>query len=199
MRKQEFLDALMRSLSGLPKQDIEERISFYGEMIDDRMEEGCKEEQAVAQIGSVDEVVAQILAEVPLIKIAKERMKPKKRLRAWEIVLLAVGSPIWLSLGVAAFAVILALYAVAWSVIVSLWAVFASVVGCAFGGAVAGILFAIGKGPVGIALLGAAAFCAGLAILSWFGCRAATKGILHLTGMLILGMKKRLTRKEEAQ
>ena len=37
MRKQEFLDTLRARLSGLPKQDVEEWLGFYSEMIDDRV------------------------------------------------------------------------------------------------------------------------------------------------------------------
>ena len=45
MRKQEFLAQLRKALSGLPQDEIEERLTFYGEMIDDRMEEGLSEEE----------------------------------------------------------------------------------------------------------------------------------------------------------
>ena len=47
MNKEEFLSELRTKLSGLPQEDIEERISFYSEMIDDRMEDGISEEEAV--------------------------------------------------------------------------------------------------------------------------------------------------------
>ena len=40
MSKQAFLARLRKELSGLPKDDIEERLAFYEEMIDDRTEEG---------------------------------------------------------------------------------------------------------------------------------------------------------------
>ena len=87
MTKQEFMANLRAKLSGLPTQDVEDRLSFYCEMIDDRTEEGLSEEEAVSAIGSVDEVVSQIIADIPLAKIAKEKIKPKRRLWAWEIVL----------------------------------------------------------------------------------------------------------------
>ena len=38
MCKQDFLDELRAKLIGLPKQELEERLTFYSEMIDDRME-----------------------------------------------------------------------------------------------------------------------------------------------------------------
>ena len=126
MDKQAFLTALRSGLSGLPQDEIEERLTFYGEMIDDRMEEGLCEEEAVAAIGEVSEIVRQAVADTPLAKIAKERIRPKRRLKTWEIVLLALGSPIWLSLAIAAAAVLFAVIVSLWSVILSLWAVFAS-------------------------------------------------------------------------
>ena len=119
MKKTEFLSELQTKLAGLPEQDLEERLGFYGEMIDDKMEEGIPEDEAVAQIDTTDEIVSQIVAEYPLAKIVKEKVKPKRRLRPWEIVLLIVGSPLWLSLLIAAFAVALSLYITLWSLIIS--------------------------------------------------------------------------------
>ena len=95
MNKQEFLGALKKRLSGLPKDEIEERLAFYGEMIDDRTEDGRTEEEAVAEIGGADEIAAQIIADIPLTRLVKERIKPKRRLKTWEIVLIVLCSPIW--------------------------------------------------------------------------------------------------------
>lgn len=202
MLKQEFLDTLNRKLSNLPKKDVEERLNFYSEMIEDRIEEGLSEEDAVAGIGSVDEIAAQIAAqiaaELPFAKDIKTRITPKKRLTAREIVPLVLGSPIWLSLAIAAVAVIISLYAALWSLIIALWAVFGSLVGCALGGVVAGIAFAINaNGLTGTALIGAGFICAGLAIFLFFGGKAATNGTLLLTQKIVLNAKKRLIKKEE--
>lgn len=199
MNKQEFIANLRESLRGLPRQDVEEHLSFYSEMIDDRIEEGLSEEDAVTQIGSVDAIAQEILAEIPLSRIAKERIKPKKQLRVWEIVLLVLGSPIWLSLAIAAFAVVLSLYVVLWSVIISLWAIFASLIGCSLGSIAAAIIFVMtGNGLTGAAMIGASIFCAGLAIFLFFGCKATTRGILLLTKKLALGIKKCFVGKEVA-
>jgi len=62
MRKAEFLNELEAGLVGLPKEDVEERLAFYSEMIDDRMEEGLTEEAPVAAAGPVDDIVSQILS-----------------------------------------------------------------------------------------------------------------------------------------
>ena len=199
MTKLKFLLELHDRLSGLPKNDIEERLSFYSEMIEDRMEEGLSEEEAVAAVGSVDEIAMQIISETPLIKVAKEKIKPKRKLRAWEIVLLALGSPIWLALLIAVFAVVISLYAVIWSVVGAFWSVFGAFCGVAIGGVAGGALFiALGKIPVGIAIIGAGVTLAGLAIFAFFGCLAATKGVVWLTKKVALGIKFCFVGKEKA-
>lgn len=198
MNKQEFLCKLREALIGFPKQDVEDRLAFYSEMIDDRIEEGLTEEEAVFAIGSVDEVEAQIVAEIPLVKIAKEKIKPKRRLKTWEMVLLALGSPIWISLLIATFAVILSLYVVLWSVIISIWTVFVSLACCAICGIVAGIVFTfIGNCITGIAIIGTGIICAGLSIFCFLGCNAATQGTLLLTKKITLGIKNRFAGKEK--
>jgi len=199
VNKQDFLIRLREGLAGLPQDEIEERLTFYGEMIDDRMEEGLTEEEAVTAAGTVEEIVSQTVAEIPLAKIAKERIKPKRRLKAWEIILLVLGSPVWLSLAIAAFAVILSLYIVLWSLIIVLWAVFVTLVACAVAGAVSGTVYlCTGKVPGGLALIGGGVLCAGLSIFMFFGCKAASRGIIKLTKKLALAVKHCFIRKGDA-
>lgn len=196
MLKEEFLAQLRGGLAGLPQEDLEERLAFYSELLDDRMEEELSEAEAVAAAGPVEQIVQQIIAETPLTKIVKEKMRPKRRLQVWEIVLLALGSPVWLSLGLAALAVVLSLYVVVWSLDVSLWAVFAAL-GAGAAGGVLGL--ALGSGAARLAMLAAGMVLAGLAILLFFGCKAATMGIWKLTKAVVLRMKHRFLGKEDAQ
>ena len=199
MTKTEFLSEIKKGLSRLPEEDIIRSIEFYSEMIDDRIEDGKTEEEAIADIGSVKDVVSQILSEIPISKLIKEKVK-RRRLGALEIVLLALGSPIWLSLLVAAFTVIISAYAVIWSVVVSLWAVFAAFVGGSFGGIVAGIIFTCtGNLLAGLAMIAASLVLAGLSIFSFFGCKAATKGTVILTKKIALGIKNCFIKKGEAR
>lgn len=190
MKKQEFLIELRSGLNGLPQEDIEERIGFYSEMIDDRVEEGLSEEEAIKEVGSVEDVISQIVAETPLTKIVKEKVKPKRSLKAWEIVLLILTSPIWLSLLIAAVSVVLSLYITLWSLIISLWAIELSFAVCAIvltpGSAV---FFVQGDVSTGLVSLGTGLLFAGLTIFLFFGCKAATKGIILLTKKIALGIK----------
>lgn len=178
MNKQQFLKALRKRLSALPRAELEERLRFYSEMIEDRMEEGLSEAEAVAAVGSAEEIAAQILGEDP-----RPAVRPKKN--AWEITLLILGFPLWFPLLVAAFAVALSLYVSLWAVIISLWAVFASLAICALALLVCGIVSAFGAMiSLGIALVGGSLVCAGLSIFLFFGCKALTKGTCILTKKL---------------
>ena len=200
MTKLEFLAALRAALSGLPQEDVEERIAFYAELIADSVEEGASEEEAVAAIGSVEEIAAQIVADTPLTRLVSVKIKPNRRLSAWEIVLLVLGSPIWLSLLIAAFAVALSLYLVLWSVVVSLWSVFVALVASAIGVLAGGVVFlCCGHNFSGLACIAAALVCAGLSVFAFVGCKAATKGAALLTKQSFIAIKKACLRKEAAE
>ena len=199
MNKQEFLEQLRRGLSGLPQEDIEERLNFYGEMIDDRIEEGLSEPEAVAAIGTVGDVVSQILAETPLTKIVKEKIRPKSRIKPWMIVLLILGSLLLFPIMPAVIAIVLSVYIVVWSVIISLWAIFVSLIASALGGAVSAVYFAIcSRGFSALATLAVGLLSAGLAIVMFFVCLAATKGVVWLTKKFAVGLKYMLVGKETA-
>ncbi len=196
MTKLEFILALNERLSGLPQDDVRERLNFYSEMIEDRVEEGLSEEKAVAAVGSVDEIVAQITDD---LSPAKEKTKPKRRIRVWETVLLVLGSPVWISLLIAAAAVAISLYVSLWAVIVSLWAAFGTFVACAFAAVFSGAVFCFGESAlVGIAMIGVGMVCAGLSILFFFGCKAATVGTVWLTKKTALCITRLFIKKEAA-
>ncbi len=202
MNKQEFLDTLEKKLSVLPKSDIEERLNFYSEIIDDYIEEGLTEEEAISKIGSLDEIVTQILADYsPSKSLDKKEEKPQKRAsRSWEIVLLILGLPLWLPLLIAAFAVIFSLYASLWAIIISVWATFGSVIGCSVGSLITGIVYIINANVFGgIAMIGVGLICAGVALLLFFGCKLITRLSILPLKPIFRYVKKLFTKKEAAQ
>ncbi len=197
MTKEQFLYELRTRLSGLPQQDLEERLHFYSEMIDDRIEEGYTEEAAVDEIGSVDEVVSQILSDYPLTKIVKEKVKPKRKFKTWEIILIILGSPVWASLLIAALAVVFSLYITLWSVVIALWAATASFAVCALYEMVVSVVyFSAANIPTGLASLGLGLFGIGSSCLLFFGCKAADKGLVVLMKKSFFRIKTLLIGKE---
>lgn len=196
MTKEALIMWLYEAFSDYPQEEVEERIRFYLEIIEDRMEEGMSEEDAVASVGSLEEVIAQIRADMPIANGAK----PKRRLKAWEITLLILGFPLWLPLLISAFAVAFCLWVCAWAVIGSLWGVMVGVIVCSFFGMLAGIGYLFfGKKLTGVALLGAGILCLGLSIFLFWGCQAVTNGAWKLTKKLLKRKKKDNGEKEAAR
>lgn len=78
MKKADFFDALRRGLAGLPEADAQNVLDFYGEFIDDRVDEGMDEEGAVAALGSVDELAAAVLADRPVTGLIQKYMQPRQ-------------------------------------------------------------------------------------------------------------------------
>lgn len=197
MTKIEFLNAIRKKLSILPKEEVDDRINFYSEMIDDKIEDGLSEKDAISDIGSVDDVVESILAETPVVKLAKQRLKSKRRFSVIEVILLTLGSPIWLSLLIAFIAVLFSAYVAVASVVISVWAVFISTCVGGVGGVIAGLFFASTKNVyTGILLIGLSFVCVGIAILFFYVCKWLSKAVLVLPKKFILSIKKSLIKKE---
>ena len=190
MNKIEFLTVLRERLQGLPEEDINKSIDFYCEMIDDRVEDGMSEAEAVDALGNIEEIISQILSEVSLPKLVKEKVKPKRALKAWEIVLLVLGAPLWIPLLAAVILTVLAIYLSVWTVIISLYAVDLSIAvsGLACIGVAVALLFDGQFVPAGV-VFGAGLVCMGLSILLLFAFNLVTKGILWVSKKVLLGIK----------
>ena len=196
MTKQEFINKLKMNLSSLPEKDIEDQLNFYIEMIDDRIEEGLDEEEAVSQIGDIDKITDEIYNNISLFKIAKEKLKPERKIKTWELILIIVGSPIWLSLLIAMFAVILSLYIVLWALIIVCWALFVSFAASSIGAILLGLIYTIMyQNPEYLIFISAGLVLIGLSILTFYGSTYATKGLIKLSKKIPLLIKKAFMKK----
>ena len=200
MTKNEFLAELRRRLADIPPKDLDSSIDYYAEMIDDRMDDGMTEEEAVRAMGTPDEAAKQVLSEIPLASLLKNRIKPRRTLRTWEIVLLILGAPVWLPLLAAAFAVSLAVYAVIWSVVAVCFAASVTI----GAGALVGIFypiyyFVLGRVGSGLFILGAGLFLLGLTFFAFWGSLRATKGFCILHRTVFRKIKSRFVRKEQTR
>ena len=144
MKKEQFLRELSLRLSSLPYADKKRSLDYYSEMIDDRMEDGISEEEAVKKIGTPALAAEKILTELPITTLARARVCGSKS--AFSIVMIILASPIWISLLAAAFSIVVSVFAalfsilaVIFSLIITLWALEAAF---ALGGA-AGIIRAL--------------------------------------------------------
>ncbi|MFH1880305.1 MAG: DUF1700 domain-containing protein [Bacillota bacterium] len=192
MNKHEFLHALLQSLSPLPQAEREKAYAFYAEIIDDSMEDGMSEEEAIQRLGSMDEIVERIIAETPIKVLLQSRVERRNR-SLLTILLLVFGFPVWFPVLAALLTVLLTLFIVLWTVALSLWAVGAS-------SAAAALLSCVGffSFPgVGLRLifLGSALACAGCAAPAFMVSLYATRQFARLTKQLWMKMKNNLFRK----
>ena len=184
MNKEKFLEELYHLLKNLPKSERQQHLDYYAEMIDDRIEDGITEEDAVAALGSPADIATQILGDVPA--------KPVRKYPVWAIILIVLGSPLWISLLLAAAAVVLSvvisLAAVYISVFLSLWAILAALyitdlaLALSFLACVAGGIFYLFQGVSAPSLLffGTGLVCAGTGVLLFFFCNWLTRLLWRL-------------------
>ncbi|MBQ7915187.1 MAG: DUF1700 domain-containing protein [Firmicutes bacterium] len=74
MTRVEFMTELQKKLKDMPDNEVAKILDFYSEMIADRMEEGLTEEEAVAALGSMEEIAANAHSEQPI----QEKQKQKR-------------------------------------------------------------------------------------------------------------------------
>ena len=194
MKKEEFLGELRKKLAGLPKEDIENRVSFYDEMISDMVDDGKSEEEAINSLGGVDGVVNEIAKDTPLVKLVKERYKPSRKLTGFEIFLLVLGFPLWFPLLMVFLSLCLVCYILVWVLVIVSYAVEAGLIG----GAVAtGIAFFAGlfAGGFNIMTLGTLLFSIGASCLFIFACIGATKLTLKFSKRILVGIKSSFIKK----
>lgn len=187
VNKMQFLRAVREKTVYLPLSEVNRLLEYFNEMIDEAMEEGLSEEEAVDRLGTWEEICAQIeefrTSEPQPIEAIKEEpakepqnpipeKKPKKRLSLpmWAVVLLILTSPIWgaivLSLGIAVFAVVASLVVIGGALVISLFAVVLSLAVVGVVGIPAGVVLLATSGIAPFLLtIGMSFFCVGTAIL----------------------------------
>lgn len=197
MNKQEFLTELKKRLSGIPKKDIDQTIEFYEELILDKIEEGQTEEEAIASLDSIDEIVKATLSNVSIPKLVKEKFAPKRSLKTWEIVVIASTAIIWIPLAIVLLSVILSLYVGLWSGVIALAASTISV-GASSLIIVGGILdLCIGHVASGIFTIGLALVLLGTALLLGLLTFKLSKLMVVLCKKIILWIKSLFIKRGE--
>ena len=196
MTMNEYLSALAAGLSQLPEEERKKQIGYYEELFADMREEGLSDEEIAEKLGNPKKAAEEILAEMPLPLLIKSRVKPKKGWNVLTVILLILGSPIWLSIAIALLAVILSVYVVIWAVVVVLFCVALAILAAGIFGVV---LFAVNLIPATVSslfVLGLGLLCLGLTAPALLGALAVTKGVCKLTGRIARWIRSLFIRKE---
>lgn len=190
MKKEQFLTLLREKLSALSENDLQKSLDFYGEMIDDRVEEGMAEEDAVAELGAPDAIVSQILLELSLPKLVKIKLHPRRALRTGEILLLILCSPLLLATALVLFAA----YLVLWVAVIALYAADLAFATSGTALAISAILSQSGSNEL-LLTLGGGMVCIGVAILLFFAGNRAAASVCHIGKKLLRSIKSQFIRK----
>lgn len=158
MVRKEFNKRLRKSLKGLSRQERQEVIDYYNEMIDDSIESGKTEQEAIAELGSPEDLAKKILSEnYPVEPISADKgsgNKKKSSLKPLWIVLIIIGSPLWLGLAIGAAGLIVGLLAGALGLVVGLFAACAGLVVGGVGATVYGVIMLFSEFGYGLACAG---------------------------------------------
>lgn len=185
MKKTEFLSSLRQKLSILPQQDVEKTLEYYNEMIDDYIESGYSQEAAVAKMGSVNDVAAQILAnaQAPIYQAPYVQKRKKSGLL---LLLLILGFPVWFPLLVTAFCLLLTVaIVIATLAMVVPWSLVVSFGASALGLLIATFVVLTGEGiGAAVLVLGTAFVLAAFCIFSlWIALRLTALGAKGIFAM----------------
>ncbi len=175
MNRAEFLSALRAELERQYISGADNMIEYYDEMICDRMEEGMSEEEAVASLGSIEDIVNEALIDRPMTTIVRDRVKKskdnaeKKGHGALWITLVILGFPVWFPLMLSAAIVAFVLFLVFWILVGTVFIVMASLALSAVACLAAVITFPFGwiSVPSFLVALGGALALGSIVLLLW--------------------------------
>ena len=191
MTKQEYLDELRKELKGLPKEDIDERISFYDEMISDMVEDGKSIEDAINEIGSAKNVANKTISDQPISKLVKEKIKIKRTPSVLTILIFILGFPLWFPLLLTLLILILVGLILTWVFVLIGFVVELSFI-VSFVLSLVLFFISLFSGNIMLIYLGATILMAGLSILMFYGSIGLAKLMVKLNKGIILGIKKTL-------
>lgn len=98
MTKEMFLRELSRKLHQLPEKELKQQLSYYEELLNDMMEDGITEEDAIYKLGDIQEIVEEILQEQPITTLVKAKVRPRNGWTIAAIIVVVLGSPLWIPL-----------------------------------------------------------------------------------------------------
>ena len=198
MTRLEFLEILKKRLNGIPKADLEETLDYYNEILSDKIDDGMSEADAINSLGSIDDIVNTTLKEISFPKLIKEKLGLNKKIKSWQIILLASTFYIWIPVIIALIAVAFALYAVLWSGVIVVCAVGVSSLVCAPVMLIWGLIdiFA-GSVSSGVLFIGFSLLFLGVALLFGVLTKHFAKLMIEVCKKLVIKIKSLFIRRGE--
>lgn len=186
MNKQQFFSFLQHEIRSLPRGEQEKVIFYYREIIDDSMEEGLTEEEAVARLGSMNDLVREIF----ISSDERRRASIPTGRKVWISVLLALGFPIWGSIILVLLCLVLCAFILVFVPIIVLGSLALAFFLAGIWAIVGSPFMMLAAAPAGIVQLGGGIAVLGLSILSAVGLGYTVKGVKQACASLWRFVKK---------
>lgn len=127
MNKELFLQQLRVRLQYLPPLEQQRTLSYYEEMIADRMEDGISEQEAVAALGPIENIVKDTYEDLGFTQLLQANMRMNTTNKISDKILIAliifITAPFWLTFAVLAFSILISIAAVIFSLFIAFVAV----------------------------------------------------------------------------
>lgn len=213
MMREDFLAALSQRIAALPADEKNTVYEYYNEIYLDKKENGMDEEEIIAEFGDIDEIAAKILSEYPPDQQANVDPQSQrtgsdnqpysvqtiKRRSTTANVLIVVGlilgSPIWVSLLAAFFAVVFAVVVSVYSILIALWAVVGSLLLAGLICVICSFIALFQNPAAGLIGLGTGFVSAGLGLMLTVGMIALSKYTGRFTGWMFVRIGRLFHRK----
>ena len=128
MNKKQFCTLLENELRiYLSSEEVYKTLNFFKEMIDDRVDEGLSEEQAVSQLGNIDDIVGQILDEHNIGKKQTKlvwRFIPRKISTELGFIITVLLFPAWITIFSLVASLFIVILSIIFSIVLSIIAIF---------------------------------------------------------------------------
>ena len=123
MTKDEFMEELRSSLraEGVPSAEIDRALEYYAEAIDDRIEDGVTEDDAVQTLGPTSCIVKECVSSIPPVQ--RSLLKLTTGNRVLDTLLVVVTAPVWVPATLAVVTTVLSIIASLWMFVAFLWLV----------------------------------------------------------------------------
>ena len=181
MTKNEFLNILQKNLMNMSENERHHYTEYYSEIIDDSIEDGMSEQEAVASLGNIDGIMEQINTSGSVATSAKHRIS------VFGVIIFICASPIWLSF---------------FGIYIAIWAVLAALYAADFAMAISGLagmaafLFILSNPASAFAVLGYSIFSVGLSIIACIGLNRLDFYFIRFTKWIFRSLKNFLTKEE---
>lgn len=200
MNKLEFVQELSRRLAALPKIEAQKQIAYYAEMINDRIDDGMTEQEAVAALGNLDELVRQAYLDQSMGSLVKEKMSTAGRdsQNKWLwLTIIVLSSPVWFPLLMAAGGVVFGFYVAMWSIMFALVVTVAALMISGVVAFVGGLIMLFVQGPAtGMFIMGGGLMLIGISLLLVIPVYYIIGAIVALTKWMWNKLKSLLIKKE---